>query len=728
MHPIAWIDSVSILACVLAALFLIRGWKRPGFSLAIGVLLLLLLLMMTFYGAAMFLEWSGLAERLRWHFLEDFVSVFIPIIWAFVFYAIVKYAVEQDLRTSRAHFRDLVESTSDWIWEVDAAGRYTYASPQIQEILGYSPEEVLGKTPFDLMPPDEARCIWQDFASCRAGSKPFSHLENVNLHRDGRRVILETNGIPVFDKAGRLLGYRGVDRDVTARKQAERELEENRRAMTALVGNLPGAAFRCLNTPGWPAEFISKGCLGLTGYTDQEFLSHQVLWNDLIVPADRTRVWEEIQEALQHHTPYQIEYRIRAKDGTEKWFWEKGCGLFDADGQVTALEGFITDITERQKVKQALMFTQFAVDHAGEEIYWITSDARFAYVNEAVCRTLGYSRQELLTMSVADIDPDFPADRWPSHWRELKEKTMLRFETHHKTRDGKVFPVEVTANFFVYDGVEYNCALARDITDRKCAEQTRELLMRQLQTKNEELQSIVFIASHDLRSPLVNIRGFTGELEKDLAHLTEALREPSGTEPVKKKLETLLKRDIPESLRFIKTGSQKMDMLLNGLTRLSRIGTLQLHPARLDMNAMMQTIVRDLQFQINTCGCRLEVQPDLPSCRGDTVLVNQVFSNLIDNAIKYRDTERPCVIRVGGSVCGDGRVEYTVADNGIGISAEHIEKVFELFHQLNPQLSKGGEGLGLTIVRRILDRQDGTVRVESQAGAGTTVYVQLPGA
>ncbi|MBC8463494.1 MAG: PAS domain S-box protein, partial [Deltaproteobacteria bacterium] len=109
---------------------------------------------MTFYYVALFLQWSGFTEKLEW--LEDITGVFIPFTWAFVFYAVVKNAVEEDLEASREHFRDLVESTSDWIWEMDAAGRYTYASPHVEAVLGYTPDEIFGRTPVYLMSPAEA--------------------------------------------------------------------------------------------------------------------------------------------------------------------------------------------------------------------------------------------------------------------------------------------------------------------------------------------------------------------------------------------------------------------------------------------------------------------------------------------------------------------------------------------------------------------------------------------
>ncbi len=131
---------------------------------------------------------------------------------------------EVALSESEERFRALVETTSDWIWETDARGIYTYASPRIEALLGYAPEEIVGKSPFDLMPPEEAGRIRQLFAAIAADRKPIVRLENVNLHKDGRRVVLETNGIPIFDRNGEHTGYRGIDRDITERKHAEEQL------------------------------------------------------------------------------------------------------------------------------------------------------------------------------------------------------------------------------------------------------------------------------------------------------------------------------------------------------------------------------------------------------------------------------------------------------------------------------------------------------------------------
>jgi PAS domain S-box-containing protein len=134
-------------------------------------------------------------------------------------------ASAEALRQSKERFRELAETTSDWLWEVDENAVYTYASPRVRQLLGYEPEAVLGRTPFDLMPPEEARRAAEVFAAIAAERRPFESLENTNRHRDGRLVVLETSGIPLFDAAGRYRGYRGIDRDISERRRLERERE-----------------------------------------------------------------------------------------------------------------------------------------------------------------------------------------------------------------------------------------------------------------------------------------------------------------------------------------------------------------------------------------------------------------------------------------------------------------------------------------------------------------------
>ena len=257
-------------------------------------------------------------------------------------------------------------------------------------------------------------------------------------------------------------------------------------------------------------------------------------------------------------------------------------------------------------------------------------------------------------------------------------------------------------------------------------ERQREKLVNDISLKNEELQSIVYIASHDLKSPLVNITGFSAMLDENCKNIMAILKEFDLSDEAMQRLNPLVDEEIPESLGFIFASAKKMKMLLDGLLQVSRIGSQEVGIKTLDMNKMVYSIMDTFAFQIKEQDISVTIE-ELPACKGDEKLVNQVFSNLINNAIKYFDPERKGSIKVTGKVYNNECI-YCVEDNGIGISKDHQGKVFELFHRLNPGDSTGGQGLGLTIAKRALRRNDGRTWVESEPGKGSKFFVSLPNA
>ena len=252
----------------------------------------------------------------------------------------------------------------------------------------------------------------------------------------------------------------------------------------------------------------------------------------------------------------------------------------------------------------------------------------------------------------------------------------------------------------------------------------RERLLKTLTAKNEELQSIVYVVSHDLKSPLVNIQGFSGELAIACEQVEKVLHGDKMPAEVQHKLDTVLDEDIPQCLNYISSSTTKMQSLLKGLLEVSRVGTATFKKEPINMNEMMRQIVTGMQFQITSGGVDVIVD-DLPGCIGDTGHINQVFTNLLNNAIKYLDPNRKGIIHVSGRTQGRDSIYY-VKDNGIGIAPAHQPKIFELFHRLDPEGSVKGEGLGLTIARRILDREGGNIWLESQLGKESSFFISLP--
>lgn len=265
-----------------------------------------------------------------------------------------------------------------------------------------------------------------------------------------------------------------------------------------------------------------------------------------------------------------------------------------------------------------------------------------------------------------------------------------------------------------------------DITDLKKLDKEREKLLSEITQKNAELEQIIYVSSHDLRSPLVNIQGFGRELELNIEEIESVLSEESNLEIARTKLEDILKVEVPASLKFIRSSAIKMDSLLKGLLRISRLGRAATKIEDIDMNNLMNKIIDSMQFQIQQAKVDLTVE-NLPNCMGDNVQVNQLFTNILDNAIKYLSPKRQGIIKISATK-NSYSVVYVIEDNGIGIHPEQRDKIFEIFHRLNPESIVQGEGLGLAIVKRILQKHNGKIWVDSKEDEGCKFFIELPGA
>ncbi|MBI4326184.1 MAG: PAS domain S-box protein [Chloroflexi bacterium] len=426
--------------------------------------------------------------------------------------------------------------------------------------------------------------------------------------------------------------------------------------------------------------------------------------------------------------------RRRRSEDSLSWAWselelrvqERTAALAKAN------ESLQSEITRHQESAQALRESEEqmrAVVHtAVEGIITIDQRGIIQSINPAAERTFGYAAAEVVGHNVSLLMPGPDRqehDNYIANYLRSGQAKIIGIgrEVTGQRKDGTVFPMELAVSEVRLAGQRVFTGFVRDITERKRAEEKLAELAATLAEKNKELETIVYVASHDLRSPLVNIQGFS----KELARACETVRSilaASKEKPIPPaEVQRILAEDVPEAIGFILSGVTKIDALLSGLLRFSRLGRAALRIERLEMNALMASIIHAMEFQIQQAGVTLQVEP-LPSCLGDATQINQVFSNLLDNALKYLQTQRPGVISVTARP-GDRRAVYCVRDNGIGIAPEHQNKVFEIFHRLNPAVGEG-EGLGLTIAQRILERNDGRIWVESAPGQGSAFFVSLP--
>lgn len=378
----------------------------------------------------------------------------------------------------------------------------------------------------------------------------------------------------------------------------------------------------------------------------------------------------------------------------------------------------------RQKVEESEAKYRLLVENQTDMVVRTDAEGRFLFVSPSYCRMFDKREEDLLGRSFMPmVHPDDLAMTL-ERMQSLKDPPYTCFvEQRAKTVDGWRWLAWADKAILTESGqIAAVVGVGRDITDRKTAEEEKELLLQVLEMKNKELESIVYAASHDLRTPLVNIRGFGGELKLACKTLDETIARLEDAE-LKARLSPV-QEEIAESLYFIDAGAAKMQALIDGLLEISRIGTTSLRVQPLEMNRILKHIVSSMNYQIQQAKATVTVET-LPSCLADARLINQVFTNLVDNAIKYRDPSRPSVVTVSGEQDGSMCI-YRVSDNGIGIASEHQKKVFEVFYRLNPDGKQTGEGLGLSIVMRILDRLGGSVRLESTPGKGSTFIVSVP--
>jgi len=302
---------------------------------------------------------------------------------------------EEALHKSEERFRDLTESTSDWIWEVDQYGDFAYASPKVKDLLGYEPEEIIGKTPFDLRPEDESQRLLKIFHSIIATQKPFAALQNTNLHKDGRRVMLETSGVPIFDKNGNFFGYRGIDRDITERKKAEEEIMRNLSLLNSTI------------------ESTADGILVVDreGKIVKFNLKFKQMWNitqSILEPRDDNKALSFVLDQLKYPEMFLSKVKKLYDDPTKKSFDViefKDGRYFERYSQPQEIEGKILgrvlsfrDVTDRKKVEEALQASQekyrLLFENASDAIF-VAQDEMIKFPNPQLSLLTGYSSEEL---------------------------------------------------------------------------------------------------------------------------------------------------------------------------------------------------------------------------------------------------------------------------------------------------------------------------------------------
>ncbi len=286
------------------------------------------------------------------------------------------------------------------------------------------------------------------------------------------------------------------------------------------------------------------------------------------------------------------------------------------------------------------------------------------------------------------------------------------------TSDNKTVWVEGKTQLLFDEKGEINevVGTTQDITERKQIQET-------IVAKNKEMENYLYVASHDLRTPLVNIQGFSMRLKKQADSIKSLFADKMLEPEMLQQLTIITDEDIPKTLSFVHSSIEKMDSLINGLLQLSRTGRVEMNIQKIDMNALFATILQSLDFQIKESQCKIHINP-LAGCYGDAALLDQLFANIISNALKYADSERPLEITIDAKNIHN-KLVYTIRDTGKGIEQKYLDKIWDIFYRIDPRSGKTGEGIGLSLVKRIAEKHKGKVWVESEENKGSVFHIEL---
>lgn len=378
------------------------------------------------------------------------------------------------------------------------------------------------------------------------------------------------------------------------------------------------------------------------------------------------------------------------------------------------------EVAENKRIAKELrtvsLYTRSLIEASLDPLVTINADGKITDVNHATERATGRSRAELIGTDFFDYFTE--PDRARTGYQQVFLKgSVTDYELALRHRDGHVTDVLYNASLYCDEagGVLGVFAAARDITGRKKAEENllalkNELEIRvqertaQLEAANKELEAFSYSVSHDLRTPLRAIDGFSRILLEDYAEKLDA--------------------EGQRLLNVVRDNTGRMGQLIDDILQFSRTGRLELNPAEIDMEGLARTVLDELLSAAPGPRPQVEIG-HLPPARGDRAMMRQVFANLLSNAIKFSRGKESPRIEVGGSVEGNEAV-YFVKDNGAGFDMQYVDKLFGVFQRLHGVTEFEGTGIGLAIVKRVVTRHGGRVWAEGKVNEGATIYFALP--
>ncbi len=583
----------------------------------------------------------------------------------------------------------------------------TDINPAACNMLDVDKNSALKMTLMDVFDSASDPLTW-DFTEKLRKGQPV--LGEVNLLRSGFKPFRTSfNGV-CFNENGEMKIFFSFA-DIHEKHTMQIALEESERINATLVTNLPGMVYRSKNDEAWTMIFVSFGVEKLTGYKTKEILyNSQISYNELIHPGDREEVRKGVEQNLRKKKDFDHQYRLISRDGSVKWVREQARGIYNMEDELIYIEGFIMDITREkealQKVEFQSHFLGLIIENIPFPLFYKDVNGVYEGCNKYFCEYLGLEKEQIIGHTVFDLFEKEQAMVFYEKDKALMEKGDTQvYETQIQYPNGRVMDA------FFYKSVFHSLekepmgiiGVYFDITQRVEAERVIKKQLEELARVNSELEKFSYTVSHDLRSPLVTIKGFLGLLKEDLEEMNH--------------------EQINEDILRIENATDKMQHLLEDLLKLSRLGKVVEHNEEFSMSELAREAHELLFGLLKGKKCEVYIQPDMPVVVAGKSRIRELYQNLMENAVKFSLHQQNPSIKVFARKEG-GEDVYCVADNGIGIEPRYHEKIFGLFDKLDA--NSPGTGLGLSLVKRIVENHNGRIWVESEGNnSGSTFCFTL---